>query len=107
MATDANGKITFAGLAQGTYTLTEIDTNTGYNLLTGDITVTIDDKGEATFSGEGASKLEGNAVKINNQSGTVLPSTGGIGTTIFYIVGAILVIGAGVVLVTRRRMNVQ
>ena len=107
VATDANGKITFAGLAQGTYTLTEIETNTGYNLLTGDITVTIDDKGEATFSGEGASKLEGNAVKINNQSGTVLPSTGGIGTTIFYIVGAILVIGAGVVLVTRRRMNVQ
>lgn len=44
---------------------------------------------------------------VINQKGTELPSTGGIGTTIFYIVGAILVIGAGVVLVTRRRMNVQ
>jgi LPXTG-motif cell wall-anchored protein len=44
---------------------------------------------------------------VTNQSGTELPSTGGIGTTIFYIIGAILVIGAGVVLVTRRRMNVQ
>ena len=43
---------------------------------------------------------------VNNQ-GTELPSTGGIGTTIFYVIGAILVIGAGVVLVTRRRMNVQ
>lgn len=42
---------------------------------------------------------------IKNQKGTELPSTGGIGTTIFYIIGAILVIGAGVVLVTRRRMN--
>jgi len=44
---------------------------------------------------------------VINEAGSVLPSTGGIGTTIFYIIGAILVIGAGVVLVTRRRMNVQ
>ena len=44
---------------------------------------------------------------VTNNSGEELPSTGGIGTTIFYIIGAILVIGAGVVLVTRRRMNVQ
>lgn len=43
--------------------------------------------------------------KVLNQSGSVLPSTGGIGTTIFYIVGAILVVGAGILLVTRRRMN--
>ena len=45
-------------------------------------------------------------VTIENNSGTELPSTGGIGTTIFYVVGAILVIGAGVVLITRRRMDV-
>ena len=44
-------------------------------------------------------------IDIENQSGVELPSTGGIGTTIFYIVGAILVIGAGVVLITRRRMD--
>ena len=43
--------------------------------------------------------------KVLNQSGSVLPSTGGIGTTIFYILGAILVLGAGIVLVTRRRMS--
>ena len=42
---------------------------------------------------------------IINNAGSVLPSTGGIGTTIFYIVGAILVLGAGILLVTRRRMN--
>lgn len=48
------------------------------------------------------------ATKVTDlEAGTILPSTGGIGTTIFYIVGAILVIGAGVVLVTRSRMNVQ
>ncbi|MGN9126385.1 LPXTG cell wall anchor domain-containing protein [Oliverpabstia intestinalis] len=39
-----------------------------------------------------------------NQRGAELPSTGGIGTTIFYVIDAILVIGAGIVLVTRRRM---
>ncbi len=43
--------------------------------------------------------------QIENKQGTELPSTGGIGTTIFYVVGAILVIGAGVVLITRRRMD--
>ena len=42
---------------------------------------------------------------ITNRQGTELPSTGGIGTTIFYVVGAILVIGAGVILITRRRMD--
>ncbi len=45
--------------------------------------------------------------QIVNKLGVELPSTGGIGTTIFYVVGALLVIGAGVVLVTRRRMDVQ
>lgn len=44
-------------------------------------------------------------VSIENSTGTALPSTGGIGTTIFYLIGAILVIGAGVVFVTRRRMH--
>ncbi|MBQ3974460.1 MAG: LPXTG cell wall anchor domain-containing protein [Lachnospiraceae bacterium] len=42
---------------------------------------------------------------MENNSGNTLPSTGGMGTTIFYIIGAVLVIGAGVILVTRRRMN--
>ena len=44
---------------------------------------------------------------IENKSGAELPSTGGMGTTLFYIVGAVLVIGAGVLLVTRRRMSAQ
>ena len=43
--------------------------------------------------------------QVANNTGTQLPSTGGIGTTIFYVVGAILVIGAGIVLITRRRMD--
>ena len=43
--------------------------------------------------------------EIENNSGTVLPSTGGIGTTIFYVVGSILVVAAGVLLITKKRMN--
>ena len=50
-------------------------------------------------------KLSGVTTDVNNESGTVLPSTGGMGTTIFYIIGVILVLGAGIVLVTRRRMS--
>ena len=106
VVTANDGTIAFAGLAEGTYILTETETVSGYNLLAGPITIVIDENGDATFTGEGIT-FEGNAIVINNESGSVLPSTGGIGTTIFYIIGAILVVGAGVVLVTRRRMNVQ
>ena len=52
-----------------------------------------------------ATILDPVAVEVVNNKGTELPSTGGIGTTIFYVIGAILVLGAGILLVTRRRMN--
>ena len=52
-----------------------------------------------------ATVLDPTAVEVVNNKGTELPSTGGIGTTIFYVIGAILVLGAGILLVTRRRMN--
>ena len=41
---------------------------------------------------------------VEDEKGSTLPSTGGIGTTIFYVLGGILVVGAGIVLVTRKRM---
>lgn len=44
-------------------------------------------------------------VTIVNETGSTLPSTGGIGTTIFYVVGSLLIIGAGIVLVARKRMD--
>ena len=44
-------------------------------------------------------------IEVLNQSGTQLPSTGGIGTTIFYVVGSILVVAAGVLLITKKRMG--
>ena len=123
---DADGKINFKGLGAGTYTLTEVVTPTGYNTadpitFTIEITVpeTISTGTEAaTYSVKDISPtgttigLNGNDAKtgiyetnVIDKSGTELPSTGGIGTTIFYVVGTLLVIGAGVVLVTRRRMD--
>ncbi len=45
------------------------------------------------------------SANIKNKAGSTLPSTGGIGTTIFYVVGSVLVIGAAVVLITRKRMG--
>ena len=78
-----------------------------------DYTVTID--GHATkyeFNNEGETitdpvikDITTDEDRIKNTKGVELPSTGGIGTTIFYVVGAILVIGAGVILVTKRRMD--
>ena len=42
---------------------------------------------------------------IENKSGATLPETGGIGTTLFYVIGGLLVVGAGVLLVTKKRMG--
>ena len=51
--------------------------------------------------------LDPAALEIVNQKGTLLPSTGGIGTTIFYVVGGILVVAAGILLVTKKRMSAR
>ena len=90
----------FKGLENGVYELIEVEAPSGYNLLTTPVEVTVNGSDADVTTLTITSKVE-------NNSGTQLPSTGGIGTTIFYVVGAILVIGAGVVLVTRRRMDAQ
>ena len=98
--------VNFQGFKAGSYYLVETGTSTGYNLLDGPVTVTITDTSEGdTISHTVTPANALGQVEVENHQGSVLPSTGGIGTTIFYIIGAILVIGAGVVLVTRRRMN--
>ena len=87
----------FTGLANGTYTLVEKTVPTGYNKAA-DYEFTI---AEHNYE---ASNLEQSTEVINNQ-GSTLPSTGGIGTTIFYVVGSILVVAAGVLLITKKRMS--
>lgn len=90
--TVGSGKIVIKGVDLGEYTLTETKAPAGYNKLNGD----------KAFTVEAGNTL---VVEIENQSGSVLPSTGGRGTTLFYIIGGVLVIGAGVLLVTKKRMS--
>ena len=116
ITTDATGKFTIKGLDADTYYLTETAAPAGYNKLAAPIKVIIDNNGNVTYATKTTADGEyGNAVaadaslgiKVLNQSGALLPSTGGIGTTIFYAVGSILVIGAAVLLVTKKRMSMK
>lgn len=104
ITTPGDGKFTIQGLGAGTYYLTEIKQPDGYNKLAKSVKVEIDVNGAITVDGKlitGVDKL----VKVENKTGTVLPSTGGTGTTMIYLVGAVLVLGSGVVLVTKRRVK--
>ncbi len=105
----ADGTVTFKGLGAGEYTITETKTLPGYNTIEPiKFTLTFDAETK-TFVSDNKSVSVGTDnmldTSIVNQKGSLLPSTGGIGTTIFYIVGAVLVIGAGIILVTKKRMS--
>lgn len=95
-----SGKFKIQGLGAGTYNLTETQQPAGYNKLSGPVTVVIGEKGKVTVGG-----TEVTQVDVENKTGTVLPSTGGAGTTMIYLVGAVLVLGSGVVLATKRRVK--
>lgn len=102
LTTNAQGKIDVAGLDAGTYHLREVKAPDGYNKLKNDKEFTIDRQMNDTDSSMSYTKL---TVKVDNLSGTILPSTGGMGTTIFYVLGGILAVGAAVLLVTKKRME--
>lgn len=133
LTTGPDGKLTFTGLGAGTYTLTETQAPAGYNPakpMTIKITCYYGDDqktgtGEAECTWSYQYKLEGESeytyfdgstiakdtqspdddqITIKNTSNTTLPETGGIGTTIFYMVGGLLALVAVVVLVSRKRM---
>lgn len=95
-----SGKFTIKGLSAGTYKLEETKQPAGYNKLKNPVTVVIDNDGNVTVDGAKA-----NPVEVLNKTGTVLPSTGGAGTTMIYLIGAVLVLGSGVVLATKRRVK--
>ena len=105
ITTDTTGKFTIKGLDADTYYLTETAAPAGYNKLAGPVTIVIGENGVVNGTTEAPQGV--NEVKVLNQSGAELPSTGGIGTTIFYILGGLLVAGAVVLLVTKRRMNAE
>ena len=99
-----DGKVRVEGFDNGTYYLEETKTPEGYNQLAARQAFTISDGNlDATSNGEIYST--GSGVHVVNKNGTMLPETGGIGTTLFYVVGGILVAGSLVFLVTKKRMG--
>lgn len=101
---ETTGRIDIEGLEAGTYYLKEIEAPKGYNLLANAVEVQITQDGKVMVK-KGANLEEVTEVEVENKTGTVLPSTGGVGTTMIYLVGAVLVLGSGVVLVTKRRVK--
>ena len=125
---NSDGVLVFKGLMEGEYKITELVAPNGYNLLKEPIEVSITwnepEESSTACSWTAKSSIakttenpEGNIdldealgifkFDVENTSGALLPSTGGIGTTIFYVVGSILVLAAVVLLVAKKRMSAE
>ena len=128
LTSDNDGLFKVIGLDDGTYNLIETKAPAGYNKLTAPVTITVT---AATANGQtwtdfnAANALKTLQIKVDNNvaaygnttnrgvvsasianyKGATLPTTGGIGTTIFYIVGGIMTAGAAVLLITKKRMS--
>ena len=108
LVSNNSGNITLQGLAGETYYLYETETVKGYNKLTKPVQIKIKPDGKIEYANKGETLQAVGAdglVKVENKTGTVLPSTGGVGTTMMYIVGAVLLIGSGVVLITKKNVK--
>ena len=97
-----SGFILIKGLGASEYTFCESETLAGYNLLAEPLVITIPTTGGTV--GTVAETPYAAISKVENATGSELPSTGGGGTTIFFVSGSILVLMAGILLVTKKRM---
>jgi len=114
---------TFSGLDDGDYKLSETTTPNGYNTID-DVEFTVTAEHDVESDSPALTKLSGDVTTgsleftsstsagslttdVVNKKGSVLPSTGGMGTTILYVVGTILVLAAGILLVTKKRMDAK
>lgn len=123
LPTPANGEITIKGVASGEYAITETIAPNGYNKLTAPVVVEaqvtdkttthttfyLDGNGNEVAADQKVSEvkydnanLAASAVVVVNKTGTELPSTGGIGTTVFYVAGGVLMLAAAVLLVAKK-----
>lgn len=98
-----DGMIHIEGIKAGTYYLKETEAPKGYNLLK--------DIQKIEISEDGSIKLNGKPITDNvgvkNNSGSLLPSTGGAGTTMIYLIGGALVLGSGIVLANKKRAKAK
>lgn len=98
MTSNGDKALILNGLDAGTYHLEETKAPDGYNKLTAPVTVTITEEGKVNETTNGT-------VYVSNNAGATLPSTGGMGTTLFYVIGGGLMVAAVVLLVTKKRME--
>lgn len=126
ITTPNSGVIVVKGVKSGSYEITEVTAPAGYNKLTAPVTVeavktgststhttvyldkdgnVVDVSAKETEVKVDIDTIAATAVVVVNKAGTELPSTGGMGTTVFYVLGAVLVLGAVVLLVTKKRMS--
>lgn len=98
----SDGKINIKGIQADTYYLKEIEAPKGYNLIKTPIKIVV----TSDTDGKGVVKVDNDVVdqvNVLNNYGSLLPSTGGMGTTLIYAIGCILVLSSGVVLFLKRR----
>ncbi len=118
LVTPKSGLIHITGLDADVYSLKETKAPDGYNLLATPIVFTIDSNTDTAQGDDGKSQgvtvkytkdnLEyTGALEVENKTGVLLPSTGGIGTTIFYIIGGILIVAGVAYFIVRRKANAQ
>ena len=126
VTTPTDGVIIIKGVASGTYSVTETAAPAGYNKLTAPIDVVVNEAtatttNSTTYLDENGDKVDAQTEKavevtyanealaadvvvVVNKTGSELPSTGGMGTTVFYVIGGLLMAGAVVMLITKKRM---
>lgn len=103
LTTPASGLITIQGLDSEDYWLEETAAPAGYNLLAAPIKVTVDNQGG--LKDANGDTISNAKVMVLNEAGATLPSTGGMGTTLFYLLGGGLTLAAGVFLLTGKRVK--
>lgn len=99
----ADGMINIEGIKAGTYYLKETEAPKGYNLLKTIQNIEISEDGSIKLNGKAIT----NNVGVQNNTGSLLPSTGGMGTTLIYLIGGALVLGSGIVLANKKRAKAK
>ncbi len=100
LVSPTDGHFEIQGLEAGTYFLKETEAPKGYNKIQKSIKIEILSDGTIKVDG---TAIAGGIVKVQNNTGSILPSTGGMGTTLIYVVGSILVLASGMVLFNKRK----
>ncbi len=98
------GSVKIVGFGMGTYHMVEVEAPEGYNKLSTEVLVEILEDGDLANHNTGMVEYSKDVIAVKNTTGALLPVTGGIGTVLFITVGSVMVLGFGVLLVTKLRL---